>query len=215
MRRISGCVIGILVFAFTAAATSDARSGKAVKCPRRQSHVLAADAEAHVYQAAERVFGCAYGHGHIYALAPPGFLPGPTLSKQANVKRLAGPIVAIEIYEYEPELKPLIIISDLRTGRVIHRARTGANYCNSVGYCREFATPFVLKEDGSAAWAVSQTNRTGNTQTEIISVDKAGFHVLAFGRTYEGIVIDPQSLALTGSTLHWTQNGQLMSATLD
>jgi hypothetical protein len=136
-------------------------------------------------------------------------------SKQANVKRLAGPIVAIELYEYRPELKPLIIISDLRTGRVIHNVRTGANYCNSSGYCRELATQLVLKEDGSAAWVVSQTNRVGNTQTEIVSVDNAGSHFLAFGRTYEGIEIDPQSLVLTGSALRWTQNGKLMSARLD
>lgn len=177
--------------------------------------MLAVDAEAHVYQTARGVFGCVYGHDHIYALAPPGFLPGLSNSKQANIKRLAGPIVAIELYEYLPELKPLIIVSDLRTGRVIHTVRTGGNYCNSSGHCRELATPLVLKEDGSAAWAVSQTNRTGNTQTEIVSVDHMGSHVLALGRTYEGIVIDPQSLVLTGSTLHWTQNGKLMSTTLD
>jgi hypothetical protein len=217
MRRIYGCVTCILILACTTAAASDARSSRrmATRCPRRQSHVLAVDAKANVYQTARGVFGCAYGHDHSYSLAPPGFLPGLSNPKQVNIKRLAGPIVAIELYEYRSEIKPLIIVSDLRTGRVIHTVRTGANYCNISGFCRELATPLVLEEDGSAAWVVSQTNRTGNTQTEIISVDSTGSHVVAFGRTYEGIVIDPQSLALTGSTLHWMQNGELMSATLD
>jgi hypothetical protein len=168
-----------------------------------------------VYQTTRGIFGCAYGHAHSYALAPAGFLPGLSNSKQANVQRLAGPIVAIELFAYQPEFKPRIIVSELRTGRVIHSVPTGVNFCNYAGFCRELATSLVLKEDGSAAWVVSQTNRTGNTQTEIISVDNTGTHVLAFGRTYEGVVIDPQSLVLTGSTLHWTQNGELMSATLD
>jgi len=66
-------------------------------------------------------------------------------------------------------------------------------------------TAIVVKSDGSVAWIV----RT-NDGPQVRFADKTGEHLLAAASP----AIDPNSLALAGSTLYWTQGGKPMSAAL-
>jgi hypothetical protein len=188
--------------------------------------VLAADAKAHVYWLPEReqLVGCVYGHAHVYALGPSGAWPALSAVRKRlfTISALAGPMVAVAgPNEFEPpvgspETHMVLTVTDLRSGRVVHRAATQLGGCNSIFRCDERPSPVLLAEDGSVAWATSTTNREGGVFTEILAFDKTGLHVLARGWGQgPWPEIDQQSLTLTGSTLQWVQNGKLMSATLD
>lgn len=204
-------LIAVLALILGTASGSDARSGRILKCPRKHSHVLAADAQAQVYEAAGHIFGCAYGQKHVYALGP-GFNPDSGSGEEAKVKALTGLIVAVERFKNSAS-NQLIVVSNLRTGRIIRKAHTGGPpHGGPCFICYGDAVTLVLKEDGSLAW-LTEDGRY-NIRTELHAVDKMGSRILASGQTDEGTEIDLQSLVLTGSTLHWTQGGKSFSATL-
>jgi hypothetical protein len=65
----------------------------------------------------------------------------------------------------------------------------------------------VVKNDGAVAW-INDTVQEEN-RFEVHAFDATGERVLAVGSN-----IAPESLALAGSTLYWTQGGKPFSATL-
>jgi hypothetical protein len=212
MRRTSAYTIAMLVLLLTAASTSDARRyGKTVSdCPRRHSRLLAADAQAQVWDGATEVFGCAYGHRRVYALGPS---EGNNQGGAATVKALTGPTVAVERFSSDSE-NQLLIVSDLRTGRVIRKVHTGGPPRLGPCYvCDGNAFMLVLKEDGSIAW-LTEDGRF-NIQTELHAVDKKGSRVLAAGETDEGTGINPRSLVLGEGILYWMQGDKPATAPLD
>ncbi len=101
-----------------------------------------------------------------------------------------------------------IVVRDLRNGRILHRVLAGPR--PNIGP----ATVIVTKSNGSMAWIVETKEENESTKApaeyEVRAVDKSGTRILASGT---GIV--PNSLALAGSTIYWTQDGKAASTTLN
>lgn len=169
--------------------------------------MVVADSLAEVYKAPEVAnlpeyvgyWGCVYGRHQAYLLGSPP--EGGSPSGVTGIERLtlAGTMVAYYAFhagEHEARGGAYneVVVRDLRSDRVVHRGRSGAE-------------AIVLKSDGSVAWI----NGEGITNVEwkIHVFDEAGERVVA-----AGFDIDPHSLKLTRSTIYWMQGGKLMSAVL-
>lgn len=153
------------------------------------------------------IFACAHGY-RPYAL---GHRPESSADGSSGIKRetLTGAMVAFEEFSTEPEgpSKSLIIVRDVRTGRVIHRVPNAENRIpGEVG--SGTVTKIVLKGDGTVAWIVAATEDP--KWYEVHAVDDTGSRLLSSGAD-----IAPHSLTLKGSTLRWTQGGKQMSAVLN
>jgi hypothetical protein len=235
-QRRSGCLVCMRVWAYTvgvvallsAIASASPASASYTKISRcRHRGVLAEDAHAQVYRQRNEVFGCAYGRRRAYVLGP-AFVPGPTPGKPANsaaevttVKALTGTTVAVEHHRTE-QSNQLLVVMDLRSGRVIHRVHTGGPPNIGCDYdCDGSAVNLLLKEDGSLAWLTTGGVSVSDSTTELHAVDKTGSRILAAGSTLPFTTKEPippngiESLVLAGSTLRWTQGGQPKSATLN
>ena len=127
---------------------------------------------------------------------------------------LAGTFVAYE--RFSAEAGPTegftsweVIVRNLRTNQDLHKLPTGAS---TTGHFQLLGagvtTAIALKRDGAVAWIVKLDRAPGEYQ--VWAADKAGNRPLASG---PGIA--PSSLALVGSTLHWTESGRPMSAPLN
>jgi hypothetical protein len=221
MRRIAISTISALALLLEAASPSAAhvRHTTPPKCPPAKSHVLLADAQVELYSAVEvvnmyndkgaRIHGCAYGHK--------SYLLGAEVEECGSgvpcggVRRevLAGPLVAYEEGSGgETANTYLVVVRNLRTGRVIRKLPTGTPVTPRplwVGIGP--TTAIVIKSDGAVAWIVE----TGfPAEYQVHAVNKSGSRVLA-----SGVDIAPSSLALAGNTLYWRQSGQSISAPLD
>jgi hypothetical protein len=206
MRRIGVAVICLWALLLTTGATSDASTHHKASsmCPPHYEVLIDADAQAVVYEAPGRnegfpeIFACAHGH-KAYRLGVEAFFShggGGGVSDEA----LAGEMVAYEsslVSEGSDSL--IVVVRDLRTGRVLHHLSTDA----------EGTVRIVVKSDGAVAWINGYGRVAGQNAYQLHAVDKLGNRLLATGTE-----IDPDSLALAGSTLYWTQGGQPMSATL-
>jgi hypothetical protein len=218
MRRIVICVASVLAMLLVAAATSGARirHPAPLRCAPGHAHLIAADKQAQVYTAPTafgylEVYGCAYGHKRPYHLGP---VPecGTGAGRCIGVERetLAGSIVAYE--ESSTGLYTsswLVIVRDLRNGRVLHKVPTGApNPPTSQFVGDGFTVAIVVESDGAVAWIVE--NGIKPSAYQVHAVDKTGSRILASGTD-----IDSHSLALAGNTLYWTQGGKPFSASLN
>jgi hypothetical protein len=210
----------MLALLLAAASPSAARTRHttAPLCPPAKAHVLLADTEVVLYSTVEvvdiyhdrgvRIHGCAYGHK--------SFLLGQEVEECSGVpcggvRRdvLSGPFVAYEEGSGgEATNTYLVVVRNLRTGRIIRSLPTGTPVISRPSWVGIGpTTEIVLKSDGAVAWIVE----TGSpTEYQVHAVDQSGSRVLASGTD-----IDPSSLALAGSTLYWTQGGQPFSASLD
>jgi hypothetical protein len=223
MRRIGVYGVAVVALCLTVATATDAsaRQRPSPKCPPGHSHLIAADAQAQVYEAPERrglplaFFGCAYreGKAHFLGILPSGGSPSGFAG--TGLYTLAGPIVAndefsstsvgpeITRYEYE------VVVRNLRNGSVLHRLPTGTPLGlpenGDVGIGK--AKAIVVKTDGAVAWIVAV--RSTAVEYQVHAVDATGSRVLASGPE-----IDPSSLALAGSTLYWIQGGEPFSTPL-
>jgi hypothetical protein len=104
--------------------------------------------------------------------------------------------------------RDVVIVRDLRTGRILHEVLTGTRAkpdpaTEGVGAVQAL----VVKSDGSVAWTVAADHEEG---TYLHAVDKTGSRTLATGAD-----IAPASLVVSGSTMYWTQAGIPQSATLN
>ena len=206
----------MLAVAATGGASSWAKSTPT--CPQVQGKLLAADAQAQVFQRRDTVgracelpstgtvYGQVLGHGRAQAL---GAVPWGTTEGVGGVfnETLSGTVVA---YEQAREVfapraaSRRILVRDLRTGRLLHSAPVAGSFVPPHG---TFVS-IVVRDDGAVAWIV-ETARVVN-DFEVRSVDSSGNHVLSVGSD-----IAPGSLALAGNTLYWTQGGKPMSASLN
>jgi butyrate kinase len=131
---------------------------------------------------------------------------------------LAGPIAAYENTSNvegtfreanEGESKFIVTVLDLRTGRVIHEVPTGRPQPpNPKVIGAGVTTAIVVKTDGAVAWIVETNFKPA--EYEVHALDKSGSRVLASGAD-----VALSSLALTSSTLYWTQGGKPFSARLN
>ncbi len=125
---------------------------------------------------------------------------------------LVGPVVAYGVGRaFEVDLSGRIFeevwVRNLATGKLLHRMPNGSPAePGDVGIGD--TTAIVVKPDGSVAWIARASTELGGIQVR--SVDKTGSHLLAASPE-----IEPDSLALAGSTLYWTESGKPMSASLN
>jgi hypothetical protein len=180
-------------------------------CLPGHSRTITADNQAQVYEAYPphgdlEVYGCVYGAHRAYLLGGQatfsagggGGLEGETLG---------GAVVA---YEESSILAPccsrssLIVVRDLRTGRLLHKAPDGIPTVPMPGYTgvgRVFS--IVVRGDGDVAWIVQAEDGSSPDYYQVYSIDKRGTRLLA-----AGVDIDPHSLGLAGSRLYWIQGGR-------
>lgn len=231
MRRVAICAATVLVLLLAVGSASAARARSrheaSAKCPPVHSNVITADTQAQVYlrpggsgppgdYQPEEIFGCAYGGKRSYSLGgPPGF--DAEGGGESTHYTLAGVILASENFELQdfpgpglPERERYVEVENLRSGRLLHKVPTGTSGPTSIGVGP--VVTLVVKSDGSVAWIAGNTKEADEhaTSYEVHAVDKTGNRLLA-----SGAEIDPQSLALAGSTLYWTQGEKPMSATLN
>lgn len=200
-----------------------ARSRHAVRstCVPDHSHLLAADAQAEVYEARETpslpyqgAYGCAYGNHPPYYLGQVAASTGtgsPSGVSGVEKEVLAGPVVAYEKYDSPTEgpSANVLYVRNLQTGRTLHVVPTGTPMLTEPPYVGVgSATTIVVKTNGSLAWIVKTIR--GPTEYQVHAIDERGSHLLASGTS-----IEPFSLALAGSTLYWTQARTPFSATLN
>jgi hypothetical protein len=210
MRQITISMVSILTALLVCAPMTSGHTlhKAALKCPPANEGVVAADAQAVVYEAGIGVAGCAYGAKRTYyfGLAPYG---GPDGSGGVLPIALAGPVVAYgagKNFAFGHSFRE-IWVRNLRTGKLIHRIPNGSPAeSGSIGL--GVTEAIMVKGDGSVAWIVRAGTALGGIQVR--SADKTGSHLLAASPE-----IAPESLALAGSTLYWTQGGKPMSATLN
>ncbi len=209
MRRLGTILIVLLLVPVCVATAVRVRKRASPKCPTTHRQLIAVDSQAELYEAPDaqleglfRIFGCAFSDGHPYVLgakAAYSSMGGGGITKEA----LAGTIIGYEQSSSRTTAPPvppvpllsLVIVRDLHTGKVLHKARSSSRM-------------IVVKPNGSVAW-LAQINFQSN-EYKIEALDKSGSRVLASGTD-----IEPGSLALAGSTLYWTQESKPFSATLN
>jgi hypothetical protein len=227
MRHISitACLsLVVLVMACpTATVARTVRHKTHPSCNRNHTRIITADAQAVIYRTVEAfepsiVYGCTYSQGHPYKL---GEFPtigscGSGACGSIGQEVLAGQLVAYEHFSTmgREELREdefLIIVRNVRNGHVLRRIPTGISAPGSRLKGAGPTTVIALKSDGAVAWINEHLPRTSETEPEyeVHAYDKTGNRVLAAGTN-----IAPNSLALAGSTLYWTQEGKPFSATL-
>ena len=183
------------------------------KCSLAHERVFTVDTQAIIYEAPaypegpSGVFGCARGSKRSYYL---GLVPygGPSGSGGVLPLALVGPVVAYGVGSAFPEHSfHEVWVRNLATGKLLHRMPNGSPpEPGDVGIGDTEA--IVVRPDGSVAWIATASDELGGVQVR--SVDKTGSHLLAASPE-----IEPDSLALAGSTLYWTQGGKPMSASLN
>jgi hypothetical protein len=129
---------------------------------------------------------------------------------------VAGPIVAWERSESTTgesgHAEWVVIVEDLRSGRVLRRVPTGIANRPVRGLIGSGpATQILVDAQGAIAWIVETASPTGGrpAQFEVHAAGQGGTRTLAAGAD-----ISPRSLALVGDTLYWTQDGKASSTTL-
>ena len=187
-------------------------------CVPKHSHLIAAGTRGQVFFApepgeggAEAVYGCAYGRKHSYLLGKPTDC-GSHGCVALERETIAGTFVAYEESLSggvgSSEFSYLVLVRDLRNGRILHRLPTGVPASNNPELVGDgMTTAIALKSDGAVAWILE--SGVEPSEYQVHADDKKGNRVLATGAN-----ISPHSLALAGSTLYWTQGGKPFSATL-
>jgi hypothetical protein len=159
--------------------------------------------------------GCARGRARSYKLGtPPEGHGGGGGSAGSGIRNLAlgGSDVAFEESitsseggEGESHNQWLVVVRDLRNGRVVHRVPTGparASDPNDIGVGE--TTAIVVKGDGAVAWIAQAPGLY-----EVHALDRMGSRLLASGTD-----IKPYVLGLHGSELYWYQGAERTSAPL-
>ncbi len=228
MRRLAIPAIPVLALLLAAASSSaaPARHGTAANCPPAKSRVLLADAEAELYIVKERlrpfpepepvVRGCVYGGKRSYLIGGAEEHPGGSErggSSSVKLEALAGSVVAYTpagnyVSNGKGQPEALMVVRNLRTGRVLHEVTTGALAKPDVGSVGPIES-IVVKSDGSVSWIVG-TGYLNDIEYHVYAIDQSGSRLLASGSN-----IEPYSLALAGNTLYWTQGDQPFSAPLN
>lgn len=218
MKRLATAATTSLVLLLVFSQAADAKPPTAAQCPPAKSHVMLADAQVTLYSVVEpvglyhdkevRIYGCAHGHMPVLLGGIKLCYGSPCGGPERET--LAGPLVAYQDGGGGEESRTyVIVVRNLRTGKVIRRVPTGTLVPakpSVIGVGP--AVAIIAKPDGAVAW-IAKTSPV-DPEYQVHAVDSSGSRTLASGTN-----IGPSSLALAGSTLYWTQNGQAMSAPLN
>jgi hypothetical protein len=150
-------------------------------------------------------YGCLFSGGPRVSFGLDG-LTEASLGQDLNQFRLAGPYAAFGCGgNLSDGCWSAVYVVDLRDG-----SRRAVNLSTS-GFGRGAnPTDVELKDNGSVAWIELLYDPFGRYSYQVGAADAAGRRLLDRGSR-----IDPDSLALNGSTLTWVKARQLRSASLD
>jgi hypothetical protein len=226
MKRIAKwSVVPVLVVLLAAvgAGRAGAYRGPVSVCGSSAGHtVISRNTQAEVYRLRERTIdaatyeyrGCVYGSKRSFRLGLEAVSCSPYGCFEVNHVTLAGTTVAYEteqsrgIGETESSEWQVVVV-DLRAGRVLHKVPTGVTYPPNPNFVGDGpVAAIVVKGNGAVAWTLDTVQSKNRYQVH--ALDATGERVLAVGSN-----IAPNSLALAGSTLYWTQGGKPASAVLD
>jgi hypothetical protein len=223
---LGGCVALLLV------APPAGEAGRPRSCAPSHVRVLAADATAAVYarrgaavtpggrRRPGTVYGCARGGARAYRLGPAptgdaGFaagvahvtLAGSKAAYELHCEVFGDPLrVCVALGAPQSPSSHLVMVRDLRSGRLVHRVAVSAPSAGEGVQVGVAARSIAVKADGSVAW-IADTTRS--PRYEVHEADRSGTRVVALGSD-----IDPASLRVRGSAIHWRQGTMPFSAPL-
>jgi hypothetical protein len=225
MARIAS-VAALIVLLLLVPASSATEHRHPARCLPRHP-VLAATSRAEVYKVHDRFdsqgsyVGCIYGNRVVYLdVANGGGSSSPGVG-YANFT-ISGNLVAYtetegpSLVSFNATESNGVIVRDLRTGRIVHRAPSGRYPCVTDPKALASGgegpvTALVLSPTGAVAW-ISEVRENpicgvpiGEQHVHLL--DGTGERVLASGA---GIA----ALSLTGRTVYWTQGERAYSAEL-
>ncbi len=215
MRRILIPLVAVLT-TVTATATAAAGTSREARfqCLGPHQRLIAADADAVVYRTPPESrengeeYACSYVGKRAFLLGPPPY-GSAAGSGGVGPIALSGPVVAYAVGRFggpQGHNVEEVWVRNLATGKLLHRMPNGSPaQPGDIGLGLTIA--IVVKSDGSVAWINGAPEALGTVQVR--SVDATGSHLLAVSPE-----IEPDSLALAGSTLYWTQAGKPYSAQL-
>jgi hypothetical protein len=201
-------VSSVAVLATASANAASSHHSAPPRCPLGHAHQIAANAQAQLFEGAQPagigVFGCTYGSRRFYLL---GNIASFSSQGGGGIEqeKLFGPLAAYEAVRViespqEPTEKRLIIVRDLRNGRIVHRVPTGTPLGNA-----PYVIAMVVKtSNGDTAWIVGVDVNTYRLNL----ITKRTRRVLGSGP------INPSSLKIRGSKLYWMEAGTTMSVPL-
>jgi hypothetical protein len=223
-------VLCLLLLPVGSAVGAQARKGRRPLCHLpSHSRMISANPQAMVYETLETsgqergIYGCVFGQRRTYFLGEPES-GTPEGASGIRLETLSGSMVAYEGgYGLPPDVSTpgtnvwVVIVRDLRSGRVVRRVPTGPNQSSTTVGAGPLVA-LVVKGDGAVAWIVTTGREPptfandfiGKREYKVFAVDKNGTRQLAIGKD-----IDPESLVLVGSTLYWTQSGMPYLAALN
>ncbi len=222
---LTSTVVVTVVGAVSVGRANQRRVGP-VACPPARARVLVRNSQAVVYAhrpmfAGEQVAvsGCVRGGARTIGLGEtePGSCAHSGCGGSGEFT-LAGVMVAYdEGFSSEQAQTDEVVVRNLRTGRVVHKAPTGTVSEPEPNESDTGVGPvyrLVLQSDGAVAWTVNNEGIPRNAKKqsyyEVHAVDKVGNRVLA-----KGYDVNPGSLKLGArGHLSWLQGGKTFSATL-
>jgi hypothetical protein len=226
-RTVLTLMVAVALLAPAAAHGATKHHKRPLTCPPPHADILLRDRTAVVFQLENlatdffRKAVCSTASTKPYVLVECESLDceGPSVADET----LAGNILAYARYEYSGSFKymtaapssQLIQVRDLRTHRLIHSSPTSTSPPPPLDVIGNGgADGIVVKSDGSVAWiAVDGAHPylpSLPTTYQVWKIDQSGQHLLAMGTQ-----IVPNSIALAGSTVYWTDGGVPSSAPLD
>jgi hypothetical protein len=223
IAKLSAVPVLVVMLGVAGVGQADARRGAVAVCGSSAGHtVIARNTQAEIYRLRERTSdaatyeyrGCVYGSQRSLQLGLEAVSCSPYGCSAVNHVTLAGTTVAYEAEQSEgigeterSEWK--VVVLELRVGRVLHKVPTGVTYPPNPNFVGDGpVTAIVAKRNGAVAWTLDTVQSKNRYQVH--ALDATGERVLAVGSN-----IAPNSLALAGSTLYWTQGGKPASALLD
>jgi hypothetical protein len=221
--------VGALALAGGTTAGAAGRPSKPQRCAPSQSHVVAIDTQAIVYEAPltrgarGKVYrGCVFGSTRslVLGLVPSGSTCGPSSCGGDYHVTLIGDIVAVEFDEVAGSVGETLSgiykvqVYNLRTRKMLQDVPTGSPVTsrspNFVGVGQ--ITDLVLKSDGAVAWIAEDKERSIKPQRyfDVYVLDSSGEREVAAGTT-----VVPNSLAVADSTVYWTDGSTAQSTSID
>ena len=130
-------------------------------------------------------------------------------STELTLPRVAGPYAAFAVADCPgANCYSTVVVRNLRNGRLVKNLDATKTSFGAPGES-VYVTDLELKPNGSLGWLAQLSSYTTNT-IEVVAVDTSGRRLLDSGSD-----VDPESLALDGSTLSWLKAGVTQSATLN
>jgi hypothetical protein len=220
IAKWSVVLVLVVLFGAASAGQADAHRGAAMVCGSSGSGlVVARDVQAEVYRVEKdesgfyEYWGCAYGSRRTFKLGRELVKASSSFALGLQDIVLAGTTVAYETLRSSGRGEFVksewhVGAVNLRTGRVLREVPTGLTFPPNPNFVGDGpVAAIVVKGDGAVAWILDTVQRENRYQVH--ALDATGERVLAVGSN-----IAPESLALAGSTLYWTQGGKPFSATL-